>query len=171
MPPRILFVLLLTQLVSTAGMFGVIWQVQLITYPQFASIDPVSFPEFHLQYCQRITWIVGPLMLLELASTSLSTLALWNTRWRMGSLACLVIVGTLWLITALVQVPQHEVLSFGFDPAVAEALVLGNGWRVAGWTLHLAVVSGIIFTWCRSRMPTIFESENSTLTSQENSDC
>jgi len=171
MPSRFLLALLLTQLVSTAGMFGVIWQVQLITYPQFASIDPVSFPEFHLQYCQRITWIVAPLMLLELASTSLSTLALWKTRWRMGSLACLAIVVTLWLITALVQVPQHEMLSFGFDPAVAEALVFGNGWRVAGWTLHLAVVSGIIFSWCRSGMPTSFDSENGARTSSEDSDC
>lgn len=123
-----------------------IWQVQLITYPQFASIDSVSFPQFHEDYCRRITWIVGPLMLLELGSTASGVLALWNTRWKLWSILGLFLVLTMWGTTALVQVPQHEQLSFGFDPEVSKALVQGNWVRVMGWTLHLAVISGILYS-------------------------
>ena len=163
MSSRLILTILLVHLISTAAMFGVIWQVQLITYPQFASVESVSFPQFHHQYCQRITWIVGPLMTLELVSSAASVLALWHSQGRSWPVVSLALVIAMWGVTALVQVPQHEVLSFGFDSEVADALVSGNWLRVIGWTAHLAVISFIFFSsragtllsTCREELPSV----------------
>lgn len=147
MDRRITSFLLLAQLVSTAGMFGVIWQVQWITYPGFFAIDPVSFPDYHADYCRRITWIVGPLMLVELGSTAFSLLALWRTRLRAWSLLALSLVLSAWAMTAFLQVPLHEKLSSGLDTRAAENLVRSNWFRVVAWTLHLGVIVRILNQW------------------------
>lgn len=150
---RIILSILLVHLASTAAMFGVIWQVQLVTYPQFQAVESVSFAEFHRDYSQRITWIVGPLMILELGSAAFSVLALWRSRWKSWALFALSLVIAMWGITALVQVPQHEHLSFGFDSEVAQDLVFGNWLRVLGWTLHLAIICRILFGWGSEKIP------------------
>src|SRR5206468_3820837 len=47
-----------------------------------------------------------------------------------------------WVSTAFVQVPCHEVLARGFDPAVHRRLVRSNGIRTAGWSLR-----GLLALW------------------------
>ncbi len=142
--------ILLLQLIATSAMVGVIWQVQLITYPQFLTIESVSFPTFHSDYCRRITWIVGPFMLLELATAASSSLFLWNSPLRSWAIVSLVLVFALWAVTATIQVPQHETLSHGLDREVAGSLVKGNWIRVAGWSLRLLLCSGILYAWIQS---------------------
>ena len=132
--------LLLALLLVTAAMTGVIWMVQLVTYPQFLDVPSASFPEFHGRYTKRITLIVMPLMLLELG---LSLFAAWHfretdLRWLLFAGASLTVA--LWLITFLVQVPQHEMLSSGFSEPVIRALIAGNWMRTVLWTVRSALV-------------------------------
>ena len=49
-------------LAATWGMVGVIWVMQLISYPAFGQVDGASFPAYHKAHCDRITLVVGPLM-------------------------------------------------------------------------------------------------------------
>lgn len=133
--------LLMVQLIATCAMFGVIWFVQLVTYPQFEAISSVDFPSYHSDYSRRITWLVGPLMILELATSIGCVWLLWNSPLRWLAITGLILVLLLWATTALLQVPQHEKLSYGKDEEVIAALVAGNWIRVALWTARIPVVS------------------------------
>lgn len=129
----------LIHLVVTAAMTGLIWTIQLVVYPLLAEIDAVSFPAYHFDYCRRITWVVGPLMVAELVSAAALVALSWRTRFRLLSLLGLSLVGALWLITGLVQLPQHELLSSGKEENTIAALVAGNWVRTALWTIRIPI--------------------------------
>lgn len=137
----------MAQMIATSAMFGVIWFVQLVTYPQFAGISSVDFPAYHSDYSRRITWLVGPLMTLELATSVGCVWLLWNSPLRWLAITGLILVLLLWATTALLQVPQHEKLSHGKDPEVIASLVTGNWIRVALWTTRIPVVSFLLIRW------------------------
>ena len=144
------FALLLVQVFTTFAMAGVIWQVQLVTYPQFAEVDAISFSSYHFHYSRRITFLVGPLMVLELLSACLFAGVLFYTRLRVpGILGAVLAIGT-WAVTGLVQVPLHEKLASGKDFSTIETLVSGNWIRVALWTARSLLISVILITVFRN---------------------
>jgi hypothetical protein len=49
--------------VVSFGLIVLIWLVQLVIYPAFASIAPERFARWHARYTRTVTWIVAPLML------------------------------------------------------------------------------------------------------------
>lgn len=57
-------------------------------------------------------------------------------------MAGLALVAVIWLSTALLQVPCHELLCVGFDPAVHQRLVWTNWIRTAAWSLR-----GFLVLW------------------------
>lgn len=144
---------LLVQLIASAAMLGVICHVQLITYPQFLQIDSVAFPAWHAEYCRRISWIVGPFMLLELGAAAGSTLLLWDSPLRSWAIGGLLIVIALWAVTAGIQVPAHETLSHGLDRETAQSLVRGNWIRVFGWILRVLASSANLLLWISHQPP------------------
>lgn len=131
--------LVLTHLVATVTMFGVIWVVQLVHYPLFAAVGADGFPGYEAGHKRRITWIVFPAMALELA-TSLALL--WvrpaaippSLLWVGAALVAL-----LWVSTALVQVPLHTALSERFDPETHRRLVASNWVRTAAWSVRAGI--------------------------------
>ena len=58
----------LTHLISTAFMVGVIWYVQLVHYPMFNEYDKSRFSRIHNRHQVLTTFVVGPMMLLEVIS-------------------------------------------------------------------------------------------------------
>jgi hypothetical protein len=58
---------------ATGVMLGVIWIVQLLTYPGLRRIPESQFAEAHAAHTSRITFVVAPAMALE----ALSALGLW----------------------------------------------------------------------------------------------
>ncbi len=124
--------------VATTAMAGVIWTVQLVIYPLFAEVGGDGFISYHADYSERITWVVGPLMIVELGSaTVLAIAALRSGKSRRLAFSGLLLILALWLVTALVQVPQHGRLGVGFDEATIAALVAGNWIRTILWTLRV----------------------------------
>ena len=119
---------------ATWAMVGLIWMVQLVHYPLFARVGPQHVIAYEREHTRRITWVVLPLMMAELACTAV--LAAWlppgparSTAWVGAGLLAVV-----WASTALVQVPQHERLSHSWDAAVHRALVRGNWVRTLAWS-------------------------------------
>ncbi len=139
--------LLLVQLLSTLAMFGLIWFVQVVHYPLFLQVGAQEFPAYEAAHANRTTWVVAPLMLLELGSS----LALLVLRWRPGSVSATgawagaALVGLIWLSTALVQVPLHNRLHAGYSASVIRRLVATNWVRTAAWTARAVLVLGWIF--------------------------
>jgi len=51
-------------LISNILMIGVSLVVQIIIYPSFKFIQKVSFKEYHLNYMNKMSYVVAPIMLL-----------------------------------------------------------------------------------------------------------
>ena len=123
----------------TAYMVGVIAVVQAVHYPMFAWVDPARYSEFQLQHMQRITWVVGPPMVVE-AMLALGLVLMDHPDVSRGlALAGLVLLGVVWGSTALQQVPAHNRLMDGFDEAAHRSLVRSNWIRTAAWSGRLLV--------------------------------
>lgn len=141
--------LLLTQLLSTLAMFGLIWFVQVVHYPLFALVDD---PRFASSHATRTTYVVAPLMLLEISSSSALLRAAWRPSFFTATEAWLGagLVGVIWLSTALLQVPLHNKLQKRHSVADAQRLVATNWVRTVAWTLRAALV----LVWAaRERLP------------------
>ncbi len=125
-------VLLALQLLSTLGMTGLIWMVQLVHYPLFAQVGEDSFPSYAREHSRRITWIVAPLMGLELVTAYL----LWRLAPDPVTLTGLSLVVLLWLTTGLFFVPLHSRLAQRFETGLHRYLVAGNWVRTLLWSLR-----------------------------------
>ena len=129
--------LLLTQIASTLPLVGLIWTIQLVHYPLFARIPESGFRDYQLQHMRRITWIVFPLMMLELGS-SIALVAVRPTEPLV--IAGLLLVMVIWVSTAMLQVPCHRDLVTGFDTSAHRRLVGSNWIRTAAWTARGVLV-------------------------------
>lgn len=136
--------LLVAQLACTWFLAGLIWTIQIVHYPLFDLADKARSVEFAAAHNARITPLVGPPMLLELA------LAVWLVAVpgaavpRSWAVAGLVLVGIIWLSTAVLQVPQHGRLAAGFDAQAHTWLVASNWVRTVAWTLRGALAAAMI---------------------------
>lgn len=126
-------------------MTGVIWIVQLLVYPAFASVSPDKFREFHAHHSFWITPVVAPAMIAELLCSGY--LAVFPPDFVSPTLARVAFGLTLllWASTMFIQVPLHERLGSGFDAAVHASLVNTNWIRTFLWTLRSAIV--VYFVW------------------------
>ncbi|MCX6592212.1 MAG: hypothetical protein NTZ56_11865 [Acidobacteria bacterium] len=138
--------LVLANLASTLFMTGLIWLIQLVHYPLFAQVGRDEFVNYEDMHRRMITPVVGPVMLLELVTTMgllvkrPETMPTWAA-WTGFGLAAVI-----WLSTALLQVPEHGVLSNGFNAAAHQRLVSTNWLRTVAWSLR-----SLLMLWCVSR--------------------
>ena len=134
---------LVAHVAATWALVGLIWTIHVVHYPLFASVGS-GFRAYHESHMHRITFVVGPLMLAELVTA----FALWmsppvGTDPRLW-LAGLVLLGVVWLETALFAVPQHGRLETGFDQGTHRALMAGNLVRTLAWTGRGLLVGWIL---------------------------
>ena len=129
--------LLLAHLVVTAFLCGLIWVVQLVHYPLFDRVDREGFVAFEAAHQQRISWIVGPAMLLEVLTAGAWLLATWRSGDLVAwAIANAVLIAAVWAATAFLSVPAHTALSGGFDAQAHQRLVDTNWVRTAIWSVR-----------------------------------
>ena len=137
----------LTHLAATLFLVGVIWMVQIVHYPLFARVGAAQFPLYALEHSRLISAIVVPAMLLELATAVFLLLnrppyvATWEA-W-LG----LALVLSAWAFTFLLSVPQHNILSGGWNATAHQLLVSTNLLRTAVWSLR-----GLLVLWQVSKV-------------------
>jgi hypothetical protein len=136
--------LLIVHLAATWFMTGLIWVIQLVHYPLFANVGALpadAYLRYQRAHMARISFIVGPVMLLEMITAGLliarmpeavSPAILWTN---------LVMLLLIWLSTACLQGPCHKRLTGGFDARLIEQLVRGNWLRTALWTGRAVLLS------------------------------
>lgn len=138
--------LLLAHVGATLFMVGLIWFVQIVHYPLFAVVGEDRFVAYTEAHSRLTSWVVGPPMLLEAATTAallfirpagIPAVAVW---------AGAALLAAVWLSTALLQVPRHTALGQGFDANSHRLLVVSNWIRTAGWS-----VRGLLVLWMVSR--------------------
>lgn len=131
---------LLLHSAATWAMVGLIWFVQLVHYPLFASVGDQHFVQYEAHHTRRTTWVVGALMPVEAVTAAWLVFALPDGVSRGLAASGLALVALLWLSTALWQAPMHGRLSSGYDPTLQQRLVRTNWVRTAGWTARGMVV-------------------------------
>jgi len=129
---------------ATLAMTGVLWFVQLVHYPLLGRVAPEGFAAFEREAVRRTTWVVGPLMLVEVGTGLALLLArpVWlplSALWLDLGLIALNVAPT-----ALVQVPLHTRLERGLDADAHRRLVRTNWLRTACWTLRAALLSWLV---------------------------
>ena len=125
--------LLAVHAAATWALVGLIWTVQLVHYPLFAQVGGEAFRSYHARHTRQITWIVAPLMAVELLTAILLVTRGAREPWLLASLAPLAFN---WVSTWRVQIPLHDRLANGFDADVHRRLVATNWWRTAAWSIR-----------------------------------
>ncbi|MCI5073054.1 hypothetical protein MRY82_08980 [bacterium] len=115
-------------------MTGLIWFVQVVHYPLFALIEPSCFPHYAKKHQWLTSFVVGPIMLIEVFS------AMWLFIQYHFFLLNLVMLIGIWLSTAIFQIPLHGRLAEHFDRDIIHSLVRGNWIRTFLWTLKSIVL-------------------------------
>ena len=127
---------LLAHAAVTWTLVGLIWVVQVVHYPLLAAVGEPAYAAYQRRHMQRITWLVAPLMLTELACAAFLLIAppvgvpVWMP------IAGVVLLAAIWLSTVLLQMPAHAMLQDGFDAHAHRRLVRGNWVRTAAWSLR-----------------------------------
>jgi hypothetical protein len=137
-------VALVSQLAATLFMTGLIWFVQIVHYPLFAKVPPAAFPRYQQQNLVRTTPVVLPPMIVELAAGL--ALLVWRPplvpRWT--AIAGAVLLGVIWLSTALVQAPAHGRIAAAFDARTHRAIVATNWVRTVAWSARAVLAISML---------------------------
>ena len=136
--------ILLTQVFATLFMVGLIWFVQIVHYPLYAHVGREQFPEYEALHNRMTTWVVGPAMLVELVTAVLLLKYSPNTSSMLAwtGLGLLIVI---WISTAALSVPAHDVLTAGFSDEAYRKLVNTNWIRTVAWTARGVIVMVITY--------------------------
>ena len=121
---------------STSLMVGIIWVIQLLHYPTFHFIKENDYVEFQHFHMQRISFIVVPVMIIEILS---GFMLVYYFRSNLFIL-CLTILLVIWLITFAFFTKLHQSLLGGYDKIIVDKLVQINWSRTVLWSLRLIIL-------------------------------
>ena len=121
---------------STSLMVGIIWVIQLLHYPTFHFIKESDYVEFQHFHMQRISFIVVPVMILELLSAFILVYYIPSNLLTL----CLIILLVIWLITFVFFTKLHQSLLDGYDKKIVDKLVRINWSRTVLWSLRLIIL-------------------------------
>lgn len=124
---------------ATWALVGLIWVVQLVQYPGFAHLGARELSAYHQAHCRRITWVVAPLMGVELV-TGVVLLADPPAGTSAALLVGAALMGVNWVCTAAVSMPLHGRLVGPDRERVQASLVRTNWIRTAAWTARGVIV-------------------------------
>ncbi len=143
--------LFLAQYAATLFMTGLIWFVQIVHYPLFASVHastaPAGFRDYATLHANRTGFVVFPPMATELL-TALAALfpslrpAVFP---QAAAIASAVTVVLIWLSTGLLQVPLHSRLASKPTAGTIRSLVRSNWLRTALWTFRAILLTAALF--------------------------
>ena len=120
-------------------MVGVIWVIQLLHYPSFHFIYEKKYVEFQNFHMQRISLIVIPAMLAELASALLLAYIFRSSM----IIVLLFILLAIWLLTFIFFTNMHQKLTNGYDSSIVDRLIQINWSRTILWSLRLIILLSI----------------------------
>lgn len=136
--------LIVIQSFSCFFMTGLIWLIQIVHYPSFLFVEPARFIEFETFHSKKISLIVIPIMLTELATALLLILH----KQEFVFIINLILLACIWLSTFFLSVPLHNKLmnsSNGtLDVGSIQKLILTNWPRTILWTIRSFLWLGLL---------------------------
>ncbi|MFZ8932312.1 MAG: hypothetical protein ACO20H_10435 [Bacteriovoracaceae bacterium] len=113
-------------------MTGLIWLIQLVHYPSFHFISTENFKRFQEFHMRRISFIVIPVMLVEITTA----IILFNNDSSFYLLLNLLLNTLTFASTYLLSVPIHNKLTQGKDINMIKKLIFTNWPRTVFWSLR-----------------------------------
>ena len=93
------------------NLVSLVFMTQFITYPTFLHIDKDKFSEYHRKYVNNISFIVAPVMLIELLTLLL--IAYFSKDFLI--IKSLILLLVIWLTTFFIMIPSHNKISKAFN--------------------------------------------------------
>lgn len=148
--PIMIHFIFLTHLTTTVMMTGIIWMVQVLNYPIYDFVCSSDFGAYHREHVQKVSWIVGPLMLAECFSAIYLYLNSPTEVLKSWFFLGLVLLAVIWVSTLVFQIPCHDKLSKRFSKQAHQRLVKTNWIRTLAWTVRMLLVLGLVYPWLSS---------------------
>tara|TARA_R110002167_G_scaffold61561_6_gene173672 strand:- start:3035 stop:3445 length:411 start_codon:yes stop_codon:yes gene_type:complete len=124
----------LISLLFDAGLFVLIWMVQLVVYPSFLYFEKENLLKWHQQYTKGLSVIVIPLMFGQLI-TAIIQLVQFSS---LETIIRFIMVSAVWISTFAQFVPIHtKITNHKATEKLLKQLVLKNWLRTLLWTLIL----------------------------------
>jgi uncharacterized membrane protein len=143
-------IVILLHLIATVFMTGVIWIIQILHYPLFNMVGRENFAAYEAAHTNLITVVVMPAMLLELVFTVMIFFAPPTSVPSSLNWLNAVLLGVIWFSTAFLQVPQHSILSSGFDEKAYRMLVNSNWIRTVAWSAKAVIATAMVWMVMKS---------------------
>ena len=124
------------QIVCNSYLVSLVFMTQLITYPTFLHIDKDKFSEYHRKYVNNISFIVAPVMLIELLTLLL--IAYFSKDFLI--IKSLILLLVIWLTTFFIMIPSHNRISKSFNIKEIKSLINYNWIRTILWSFKLLVI-------------------------------
>ena len=124
------------QIVCNSYLVSLVFMTQFITYPTFLHIDKDKFSEYHRKYVNNISFIVAPVMLIELLTLSL--IAYFSSEFLI--IKSLILLLVIWLTTFFIMIPSHNRISKSFNKKEIKSLINYNWIRTILWSFKLLVI-------------------------------
>lgn len=145
-----MLVLLVVQAVVTLLLTGFIWTVQVLHYPLFELVGRDVFAAYEAAHSARVTWLI----VLPWAAQGVTTAWVLLSppagvpRWM--TLAAAAAAAATVVVTVALSVPQHGVLTSGFDHQAWRTLVDTNWLRTLAWSAHAALATWMLVLHLRA---------------------
>ena len=124
------------QIVCNSYLVSLVFMTQFITYPTFLHIDKDKFSEYHRKYVNNISFIVAPVMLIELLTLLL--IAYFSKDFLI--IKSLILLLVIWLTTFFIMIPSHNKISKSFNIKEIKSLINYNWIRTILWSFKLLVI-------------------------------
>ena len=124
------------QIVCNSYLVSLVFMTQFITYPTFLHIDKDKFSEYHRKYVNNISFIVAPVMLIELLTLLL--IAYFSKDFLI--IKSLILLLVIWLTTFFIMIPSHNRISKSFNKKEINRLINYNWIRTILWSFKLLVI-------------------------------
>ena len=147
MPEQIFLIAVIFNLVVSSFMVGLIWLLQLVSYPLFSYVNVGDFQKYHSRHVKKITPIVALAMTLE-ASIAL-ILLIFTPSDSVGLLVInTLLVCLIWVSTAFIQIPYHQRLEFPKNQILyTEKLIKTNWIRTILWIFKLIISIWVLMSF------------------------
>jgi len=134
---------LISHLIFTSIMTGVIWVIQIVHYPSFHFIEKELYTAFQKFHMNKISIIVIPIMLAELITGMM--LFLDKSSKSSFLIISFLILILIWLITGVFFSKAHNELITGYQELVVNQLIAMNWIRTLLWTLRLLLLTYFVY--------------------------
>lgn len=144
MAPEYYPLIFIVNAAASLYMLGVIWQVQILQYPQLRLISASVFTEYHTFHTRRISFVVVLPMLMELFTSVILLFMNFDPHYTIN-ITGFVLVVCIWISTFFIQVPLHEKLKTqdGNHAKNVNRLITTNWIRTLLWSVKagLAIIA------------------------------